>query len=1136
MFAPAALLTIATVTAPLSPNVVVQQPSQRALQMGVARSDTIAPRDTARWTITVASGEYVEVEVRQLGVDVVIRTIGPDASQGQVVDASEVGGTEHVRWIANAEGDWTVAVLPFERSTAGQYEIEWVARRQATAADRSRVENDSLIWIGRSLAAAARESHGEGTREGAARAIQLWSQAGTFLARAQARSEEAATLVSIALVHQKSGRPDSALAYYRQALSIQRSVGDRSGEAVTLNNLATLHHELGRPDSALAYHARVLPIRRAVGDRLGEAVTLSNIGVVHSNLGRRDSALAYYAQALPIRRAVGDRVGEATTLLNMAIVHHDIGRPDSALAYYTQALTIQRAIGDRRLESAIIHSIAKVHHDLSRPDSALAYYAQALRMRRTAGDRQGEAETLASIGAVHAGLGAPDSAHRYYAQSLLIVRAVGARPLEAATLHNIANLHHDVGRPDSALSYYARALAIKREIGDRAGEATTLNGIGAVHDGLGRPDSALTYYARALAIQREVGDRAGEATTLSNIGNVHADLSGPDSALVYLAQALPIRRAVGDRSGEATTLVNIGAVHVDLGRPDSALVYFTHALAIQQAAGDRPAEAATLNNIGAVHGRLGRPDSSLAYYARALPIRRAVGDRAGEAATLSNTAHLYQWGMSQPRPRVAIAYFDSAAAALAAIATHAGGDQNRLSFAEQGVHVFRDWSLAWLSLARDEGGREARLGALAAAERGRAQAMLDLMRRSGGGANLAPPTTGADLAAEGEALVLGITHDGTTALSYLVTRDTLIAWLMLSGGVVHVFRTAVSEQLLSQKVAVLRRGLGADSAAVRARVGIGDVADLEETSRGLGVGIDAASATAEAAAKQLSEWLLPPELRALLPDSGSLLVLPHGPLNLIPFAALPVDGDAEPLGSRYALRYSPSLATLTAVEQQPARSSEQLRANALVVGNPRMPAVRTYTGEAIALASLTGAEIEGRRVAEQMGAPLLTGDAATEATVKGWLPSATLVHLATHGYAYSSEARARDSFIALAPTTEEDGMLTVGEVLDDLPALSAELVVLSACQTGLGDLKQAEGTVGLQRAFLAKGARSVLVSLWSVSDEATTQLMKSFYTHWVGGASKAEALRRAQGEVRGEPGSRFHHPRFWAAFQLVGAS
>src|SRR5207237_3465907 len=108
-------------------------------------------------------------------------------------------------------------------------------------------------------------------------------------------------------------------------------------------------------------------------------------------------------------------------------------------------------------------------------------------------------------------------------------------------------------------------------------------------------------------------------------------------------------------------------------------------------------------------------------------------------------------------------------------------------------------------------------------------------------------------------------------------------------------------------------------------------------------------------------------------------------------------------------------------------------------------------------------------------------------------------------------------FLALTPDQSRDGLLTVGELLDDASPLSAELVVLSACQTGLGNLRQAEGTVGLQRALLAKGARSVLVSLWSVSDDATELLMRRFYSHWLDDAdrpAKDEALRRAQADVR----------------------
>jgi CHAT domain-containing protein len=186
---------------------------------------------------------------------------------------------------------------------------------------------------------------------------------------------------------------------------------------------------------------------------------------------------------------------------------------------------------------------------------------------------------------------------------------------------------------------------------------------------------------------------------------------------------------------------------------------------------------------------------------------------------------------------------------------------------------------------------------------------------------------------------------------------------------------------------------------------------------------------------------------------------------------------------------------------------------------------------------LPQAEREAAWLAQRLGTAALTGAVATESVVRERVGASPVVHLATHGYAYSTDAWARQSFVALAPDAQHDGLLTVGEILDDPAlALAAELVVLSACQTGLGDLKQAEGTVGLQRALLARGARSVLVSLWSVSDEVTAALMRAFYDHWLEDAdapSKAEALRRAQEDIRTTGG--WEHPRFWAAFQLVGA-
>ena len=236
---------------------------------------------------------------------------------------------------------------------------------------------------------------------------------------------------------------------------------------------------------------------------------------------------------------------------------------------------------------------------------------------------------------------------------------------------------------------------------------------------------------------------------------------------------------------------------------------------------------------------------------------------------------------------------------------------------------------------------------------------------------------------------------------------------------------------------------------------------------------------------------MPPAFRREVPAGADLVIVPHGVLSLVPFAALSLAGDTTPLGIRNSLRYAPSLRTLGAAET---RSSAWTGAGkVLVVGDPAMPTVPGINGPRALLRDLPSARVEARAVARTAHAVLLTGSAATETAVRVGLRTATVVHLATHALAFSSEARVRESYVALAADSANDGLLTVGEILNDVPSIAADLVVLSACQTGLGNLKRAEGTVGFQRAFLAKGARSVLVSLWSVDDKATELLMRHFY-------------------------------------------
>jgi len=202
-------------------------------------------------------------------------------------------------------------------------------------------------------------------------------------------------------------------------------------------------------------------------------------------------------------------------------------------------------------------------------------------------------------------------------------------------------------------------------------------------------------------------------------------------------------------------------------------------------------------------------------------------------------------------------------------------------------------------------------------------------------------------------------------------------------------------------------------------------------------------------------------------------------------------------------------------------------------------------GIELSLQPLTGAEEEDRSIAAAVSDryhTLLLGKEATETAFKELVETHNIIHLATHGIAYTEAPL--QSFVALSPSeTEsgeiENGLLTAKEVAQNR-SLSADLIVLSACQTGLGRIS-GDGMLGLSRAFLIAGARTVVVSQWSVSDSATKELMVAFYKHYLEHGNKAIALQQAMQQVRdglrlGKPTQlEYSHPPYWAAFVLVGA-
>ncbi|NJN56005.1 MAG: CHAT domain-containing protein [Leptolyngbyaceae cyanobacterium SL_5_9] len=269
--------------------------------------------------------------------------------------------------------------------------------------------------------------------------------------------------------------------------------------------------------------------------------------------------------------------------------------------------------------------------------------------------------------------------------------------------------------------------------------------------------------------------------------------------------------------------------------------------------------------------------------------------------------------------------------------------------------------------------------------------------------------------------------------------------------------------------------------------------------------------------QQLHQILVEP-IADLLPDNPDerVIFVPQEYLFLVPFPALQA-ADGQYLVEQHTLLTTPAVQVLELSQQR--SSSANAAQTAVVVGNPApMPA---------SLTPLPYAEAEAEAIAQLLNTTAITGTEATETAIKQRLSEAQIIHFATHGL--FNETHPLQGAIALAPSTaEEDGFLTAAEILD--LSINAELVVLSACDTGRGKIT-GDGVVGLSRSLIAAGAPSVMVSLWQVPDDATSQLMIEFYRQRQE-FDDAQALRQSMLTVM----QTYPNPRDWAAFTLVGST
>jgi len=958
------------------------------------------------------------------------------------------------------------------------------------------------------------------------------------------QTDVAATMSWLAALLEIQGSYDEARLVAEEELSILLKVHGRQHVSVakSLLTLAQIRQAQGDFPGARLLLVEGLEIRRALQGlrHVDVGTALNQLAVLAQAEGDYESAKAYFEEALDIyREEFGPRHQfVALALGNLAGVLMDLGSISTARAAYEESLAIQREVlGPRHYEVATsLNNLASVLYAQGEREASKQLLVESLEIQKDAlGPEHPEVGIgLVSMGTLWMAEGDYARARPLMERGLNIVRtALGRHPSVAHTATVLGELVHKQGDLEVARRLFEESADIRRELlgPDHPHLATSLNHLGWVLGDLNEFDRARTLFDEALRIQTLAFGRHHPevAKTLNNLAGLHQQKGDFDNARVILEESLAIHRAVfgdGHRT-VALGLNNLGRVQHQQGDTAAAVTTFEESLDLYRTVvgSDHPEVANTLTNLALVH--------------------RARGDLDAARPLLDEALHIMEGRLSLLdflSEREALLFISSVKKPLDLwLATDDGANPE-----------------AWMHVLRFKGALAARARAsraLAAVEPEAAAVadQLDQVRRRLARLAFAegPPDAQSDelasLGAERERLersLLALSGEHRRAQARAeATPEALCEALPPGAALVDVLRVAVDDEhrylafVQNRHDCIVRRvDLGPadaiEAAALEWQEVLRDPNALPQRTRGRGSALAA---------------LLWTPLAEAVGGAEHWLVAPDGPLATVPLGALPLEGG-------YAIESH--LITYLDRANDVLRGSKADGEGALVVGDVRYAPAPSHPeggsssgpcdgGDFTALPG-TAAEAHGLEKRWRRGrrSPLssLSGGKATEAAVGVALEGKALAHIATHGFFAKGECRAalersgRDPML-LSGLVLSDGILTASEVAT-LDLSATQLVVLSACETGLGEIASGQGVLGLRRAFAIAGTSTLMMSLWSISDAATVPLMDRMYRRALkrrDPMSAAEALRAAQLEIIAEQRKAgVESPFTWAGFIAAG--
>ena len=851
--------------------------------------------------------------------------------------------------------------------------------------------------------------------------------------------------------------------------------------------------------SAIKWGQKMLDSSRERGDRITEGHAMSILVQLNTFQSNHNEAKELGARALDIAKETGDKKLEALCNNAQGDNLKSLGEYIEAKEYLEKGIEFAKAVGDWHTEATCYLSLADTCACLCEYVKAEESFENAFAILWENGDEAGhKLQSLCEY--------VKEKAKESFENALVIAGKNGSKELEATCYESLGDTFQSLCEYVKAKESFENALVIAGENGDKELEAICYRKLGDTFQSLCQYVNAKESYENALAIAEKNGYKELEAQCYGELGQTFWSLYEYAKAKQSLEKALVIAKENGNKKLTAMCYGRLGGTFKSLGEYLKAKESFENALEIAEENGYRELEAECYNRLN--YRQIG--DSEEEPYCNWC-ISRCM-TRKGNIAELKS---FLQTSINKSE------------GIRNSLQDH---DQFKVSFFESFVDSYRQISLLLCDSGNPNDG-------LYIEELRRARALADLMSAQ---YSVAKPMS-VDLQKwVGPERILE--KESNCACLYISYYNSCIILWGLTVNNPPIFQHKHVDDYFEGKESVddvfcseiyrKVRCLASERCEDRSWFPSNAYPDkVRESSQEESLAASRLTSSPEVDEDEEQpiftladgyKMIIAPV--ASLLDKPEIIIVPDRLFFKVPFAALKNES-GNVLSENTRIRIVPSLTTLQVIQDSPANYHSQI--GALIVGDPDVGEV-LYKGNLCQVSRLPFAGEEAEMIGKLLDAQPLLGKRATKEAVLNNINSVSLIHFACHGDAERGE-------IVLAPPTltdrkpqEDDYLLRMADISQ--VQLRAKLVVLSCCHSAEGQIS-AEGVVGIARAFLGSGARSVLAALWAIDDKATKQLMSRFYEHLANGESASESLHQAMKWMRANG---FSEVERWAPFMLIG--